>query len=141
MFNRIIVALKFTSASTYALEKGIGLAKDYGADLHIFHALDYNLKKLADTDPKLIEETNKAEQRFEKEIKPLFGGLTNFTFGCEPADPALEVCKLAQDREADLIIVGCHQDLEKSCIGRIDYVGMTILEMASCPVLLVPTCE
>jgi nucleotide-binding universal stress UspA family protein len=140
MFNRIIVALKFTSASKYALEKGIGLAKDYGADLHIFHALDYNLKKYDEGNPTLIEKTNEAEQRFEVEMKPLFGDLTNFTFGCEPADPALEVCKLAQDKEADLIIVGCHQELEKSCIGRIDYVGMTILEMASCPVLLVPTC-
>jgi nucleotide-binding universal stress UspA family protein len=140
MFNRIIVALKFTSASKYALEKGIGLAKDYGADLHIFHALDYNLKKLDEGNPTLIEKTNEAEQRFEVEMKPLFGDLTNFTFGCEPADPALEICKLARDKEADLIIVGCHQELEKSCIGRIDYVGMTILEMASCPVLLVPLC-
>ena len=141
MFNRIIVALKFTSASRYALEKGIGLAKDYGADLHIFHALDYNLKKLDGMDPTLTEKTTEAEQRFEKEMKPLFGEVTNYTFGCRPADPALEICKLAQDKEADLIIVGCHQELEKSCIGRIDYVGMTILEMASCPVLLVPTCE
>ena len=141
MFNRIIVALKFTSASKYALEKGIGLAKDYGADLHIFHALDYNLKKLDDKDPSLLEKTNEVEQRFEEEFRHLFGDLTNFSFGCRPADPALEVCKIAQDKEADLIIVGCHQELEKSCIGRIDYVGMTILEMASCPVLLVPTCE
>ena len=141
MFNRIIVALKFTSASKYALEKGIGLARDYGADLHIFHALDYNLKKLDETDSALIEKTDEAKQRFEKEIKPLFGDLTNYTFGCEPADPALEVCKLAQEKEADLIIVGCHQLMEQSCIGRIDYVGMTILEMASCPVMLVPSCE
>ena len=141
MFNRIIMALKFTSASKYALEKGIGLAKNYGADLHIFHALDYSLKNLEETDPLLIEKTNEAEQRFNKEIKPLLGDWTDFTFECCPADPALEICKLAKKKEADLIIVGCHQLMEKSCIGRIDYVGMTILEMASCPVLLVPTCE
>ena len=89
MFNRIIVALKFTSASKYALEKGIGLAKDYGADLHIFHALDYNLKKFDEGNPTLIEKTNEAEQRFEVEMKPLFGDLTTFTFGCEPAAHAL----------------------------------------------------
>jgi nucleotide-binding universal stress UspA family protein len=141
MFNRIIVALKFTSASKYALEKGIGLAKDYGADLHIFHALDYNLKNLDKNDPMLIEKTNEVEQRFEKEMKPLLGDLSKYTFEVIPADPALEVCRLAQKKEADLIIVGCHQLMEKSCIGRIDYVGMTILEMATCPVMLVPTCE
>ena len=122
MFNQIIVALKFTSASKYALEKGIGLAKDYGADLHIFHALDYNLKKLDAKDPKITETINEAEKRFEEEIKPLMQDWTNYTFECGPADPALEVCKIAQKKEADLIIVGCHQLMEKSCIGRIDYV-------------------
>ena len=121
MFNRIIVALKFTSASKYALEKGIGLAKDYGADLHIFHALDYNLKKLDEKDPAINEKINEAEKRFEEEMKPLLGDWTNYTFECGPADPALEVCKIAQTKEADLIIVGCHQLMEKSCIGRIAF--------------------
>jgi hypothetical protein len=37
-------------------------------------------------------------------------------------------------------VLGCHQNPEKMCLGRIDYVGMTILEKAPCPVLLVPLC-
>jgi len=141
MFKRIIVALKFNSASRQALEKGVSLARIYGSDLHIFHALDYNLQNLDNNHPTLIEKSREIEQLFEQDIKPLLGDFTNFTFKYGPADPALEVCKLARNNQADLIILGCHQLAEKRCIGRIDYIGMTIMEMASCPVMLVPACD
>jgi nucleotide-binding universal stress UspA family protein len=59
-------------------------------------------------------------------------------FKCRPGDPALEVCKLARRLPADLIVLGCHQLSEKMSMGRLDYVGITILEKAPCPVMLVP---
>jgi nucleotide-binding universal stress UspA family protein len=59
-------------------------------------------------------------------------------FKCLPADPALEVCKLARNLPADIIVLGCHQLSEKISMGRLDYVGITILEKAPCPVLLIP---
>jgi nucleotide-binding universal stress UspA family protein len=46
VLKKIVVALKFTQASRFALEKAITLAKANGAELHIFHALDYRLKGL-----------------------------------------------------------------------------------------------
>jgi len=67
--------------------------------------------------------------------------LKKVSFKCLPADPALEVCKLARDIRGDLIVLGCHQFREKMGMGRIDYVGMTILEKAPCPVILVPLFE
>jgi nucleotide-binding universal stress UspA family protein len=48
---------------------------------------------------------------------------------------------MARELNVDLIILGCHQLPEKMCLGRVDYIGMTILEKAPCPVLLVPLCE
>jgi len=65
--------------------------------------------------------------------------VNKITFGCLPADPALEICKIARHHKSDLIILGSHQESEKMCLGRVDYVGMTILEKASCPVMLVPS--
>ena len=58
-----------------------------------------------------------------------------------PADPALEVCKQAIQINADLIILGCHQLPEKLSLGRVDYIGITILEKAPCPVMLIPLSE
>jgi nucleotide-binding universal stress UspA family protein len=138
MFKRILVALKFTQASRLAVEKGSKLATEHGAELHIFHALDYRLKELDDQDPRLIEIKEKIKHSFETEVKPLLNGSKDVTFGCLPADPALEICKIAQLTNSDLIILGSHQQPEKKCMSRIDYVGMTILEKAPCPVMLVP---
>jgi nucleotide-binding universal stress UspA family protein len=139
MFKRILVAFKFTPASRSVLEKGIEIAKENGAELHIFHALDYRLKALDCSDPKLLEINEETKDRFETEVKPLLNDFNHITFGCLPADPALEICKIARNHKSDLIILGSHQEPEKMCLGRVDYVGMTILEKASCPVMLVPS--
>lgn len=141
MFERILVALKFGPASMFALNKSLDIARKNNAELHIFHALDYLLQDLDENDPKLVEITEKTRSRYETEVAPLLGDLKNVSFKCLPADPALEVCRIARNIQADLIVLGCHQLPEKMCMGRIDYVGMTILEKASCPVILVPLCE
>ncbi len=141
MFERILVALKFGPASMYALKTSLAIAQLNNAELQIFHALDYLLQDLDDNDPRLLEVKHETELRFKSEIEPLLGNLKNVSFKCLPADPALQVCKMARNINADLIVLGCHQLPEKMCMGRIDYVGMTILEKAPCPVMLVPLCE
>ena len=138
MFKRILLALKFTPASQTALEKGVEIARENGAELHIFHALDFRLQELDVSDPKRDEISRATVQRFETEMKPLLNGSNNATFGCRPADPAMEICKLARHNNCDLIILGSHQQPEKKPMGRINYVGNTILEKAPCPVMLVP---
>ncbi len=141
VFKKIVVALKFTQASRFALEKGITLAKANGAELHIFHALDYRLKALDKRDPKLLELRKEIKHSIETEVKPLIDGFKNLTFGILPADPALEVCKIARYVDADLIILGSHQRPKKTSLGRLDYIGITILENAPCPEMLVPHCN
>ena len=106
-----------------------------------FHALDYLLQEVDENDPKLVEIREETKRRYKAEIEPLVGDLKKVSFKYLPADPALEVCKQARNMQTDLIILGCHQLPEKMCMGRIDYVGMTILEKAPCPVMLVPLCE
>ncbi len=141
MFNRILMALKFGAAAEFALVKGIELAQAHDAELHIFHALDYMLTELDEDDPRRAKVVADAEQQYASKIKPLLGELEKVSFTCLPSDPALAVCKMARDINADLIILGCHQLPEKMCLGRVDYVGMTILEKAPCAILLIPLCE
>jgi nucleotide-binding universal stress UspA family protein len=138
MFKRILVAYKFTPASRKALKKGIELAREHGAELHIFHALDYRLTVLDRSDPELIQISERTKDRIETEVKPFLYGFNNMTFECLPADPALGICKIAQTRKSDLIILGSHQQPKRKCIGRIHYVGITILEKAPCSVMLIP---
>jgi len=137
-FQKIILAFKFSSACRSALEKSIKIAMENDAQLLIFHALDYRLKEMNGQDPKLIKITQQMKQKFETEIKPHLAEFPNFKFGYSPTDPGLEICKIARQIQADLILVGCHDEPDKQSITRLDYVGMTILEKAPCPVMLVP---
>ena len=141
MFNQILIALKFGVASEFALAKGIELARMHDARLHIFHALDYTLNELKEDDPKRVKMVEDAHQQYDARIKPLLADFEKGSFICLPADPALTTCKMARELNVDLIILGCHQLPEKMCLGRLDYIGMTILEKAPCPVMLVPLCE
>ena len=141
MFNQILMALKFGAASEFALVKGIELARVHDAELHIFHALDFTLNELEEDDPKRVKVVEDAQQQYAAKIKPLLADFENGSFICLPADPALNTCKMARELNVDLIILGCHQLPEKMCLGRVDYIGMTILEKAPCPVMLVPLCE
>ena len=138
MFNQILVALKFGPASIHALKKAMEIARLNEASLHIFHALDYSFQETEENDPEFVEIKKKTETLYAEEIEPLLGSLENVTFKSRPADPALHICKLAHMLPADLIVLGCHQLSEKISMGRLDYVGVTILENAPCPVLLVP---
>jgi nucleotide-binding universal stress UspA family protein len=135
------MALKFAAASEFALVRGAELARAHDAELSIVHVLDYTLAELDEDDPNRIKAVTDAEHQYTTKIKPLLGEMKKVSFTCIPSDPALAVCKTARNMNADLIILGCHQLPEKMCLGRVDYVGMTILEKAPCPILLVPLCE
>jgi len=138
MFKKIILAFKFSSSCRSALEKAIGLAMENDAELLIFHALDYRLKEMDQNNPELIKITKQMQEKFETDVKPHLNDFPKFVFGFSPTDPGLEICKIARQNQADLILVGCHDEPGRQNITRLDYVGMTILEKAPCPVMLVP---
>ena len=138
MFQKIILAFKFSPACRSALETAIRLAMVNDSELLVFHALDYRLKEIDDQDPEMIEITSKMKQKFETEIKPHLADFPKFKFGYSPTDPAMEICKIARESQADLIMLGCHDEPEKPKLARLDYVGRTILEKAPCPVMLIP---
>ena len=138
MFGKILVGVKYTPASRFAVKKGAALAKIHGASLHIFHCQDYKLTRLEDTHPERVAAQETARRCYETDIEPLLGGLASVAFETFPGDPALSLCLIAREIGADLIVLGCHHHGEKLSLGRVDYVGITILEKAHCPVMLVP---
>lgn len=138
MFKKIILAFKFSSACRSALEKAIQMALENDAELLIFHALDYRLKMMDPQDPEFLKVTVEMKKKFDSEIRPVLADFPKFTFGYMPTDPGLEICKIARETRADLILVGCHDEPGRDTITRLDYTGMTILENAPCPILLVP---
>ena len=105
---------------------------------YIYHALNYRLTTIDLQDPRIVEMVGETNKKFEEEVKPHVGDWPIHKFECAPADPGLEICKMARRIGADLILMGSHNDSEKPNLSRVNYVGMTILEKAPCPVMLVP---
>jgi nucleotide-binding universal stress UspA family protein len=141
MFGKILVALKFSPSGLNAIDLAVRLAQAHRARLHVFHALDYHFKDLDDADPKMIEIIATVRQRIDADLAPRLAGTSEVAIDYFPADPAMEVCRIAGTIGADLIVVGCHQPHRRYSLGRVDYIGMTILEKAPCAVLLVPLIE
>lgn len=141
MFGKILVALKFSPSGLNAIDLAVRLSQAHGARLHVFHALDYHFKNMDDADPKMNEILTTVRQRIEADLTPRLAGTSEVAIDYFPADPALEVCRIAGNIGADLIVVGCHQTHRRYSLGRVDYIGMTILEKAPCAVLLVPLIE
>ena len=138
MFKRIVVGVKFTGASRNAIETGVQLAKIHGSVLHIVHVLDYKLKRLDENDPERLRIEADSRERFDRELAPLVKELDHVHFESLPGDPALDVCRIAKETGAGLILLGCHQRPDNKPLVRVDYAGSTILEKAPCPVLMVP---
>ncbi|MEW5733328.1 MAG: universal stress protein [Thermodesulfobacteriota bacterium] len=138
MFTNILCALKFSPASLQALATSVELCRGTGAHLTIFHALDYRLLGKSPSDPDWVNSAKHAKEAFLAQVEPMLKGFTEFTFSCWPADPSLEVCRLAWKTESDLIVIGCHQGKEGRSMGRVDLAAMTIFENAPCKVMLVP---
>jgi nucleotide-binding universal stress UspA family protein len=138
MFEEILIALKFSPAGWYALDAAVRLARSQDARLHVFHALDYHLKDLDRDDPKLIEALKNVDQQIESDLYPRLADMKKVSIIYSPADPALEACRIAKKIPVDLMVVGCHHSHRNLSMGRVDYVGMTILEKAPCAVMLIP---
>ena len=141
MFKDILIALKFSPAGLHAFKTALRMARSYDSQLHVFHALDYRLKNLDPNDPKLDEALKLVDNRIRTDLHPHLLKKEKILINYSPADPALEACRMARKIPADLIVVGCHHTHRELSMGRVDYVGMTILEKAPCAVMLIPLDE
>ncbi|EPR44385.1 UspA domain-containing protein [Desulfovibrio sp. X2] len=133
MYETILVAFSFSDPGRAALAAGAELARREGARLHVFHALDYRLMHDDPAHPACVAACLETEDRFRNEEGEGLKDVQAF-FECRPDDPAMAVCKLARDLPASLIVIGVH----RSKLARISYTGITIIENAPCPVLVVP---
>ena len=128
MFERIVVGVSKVPRSQEAARKGIQLAKTLGAELHLVTAFDTGDAKLAGREREHAEgflETMALEASVPVRCHAL------------PGDPADAILKVAEEANADLIIVGSKG---MKGAGRIlGSVPNSIAHKAACSVLIVNT--
>jgi nucleotide-binding universal stress UspA family protein len=140
-FSKILVAVDFSAHSAKALELAIGLAKTFGARIHLLHA--YHLPPLVGMPDEIVippdfwtgvrdaaaRKLDKSAQKVKAAGVPVETHLVEFA----PSDAIVET---ARKTKADLIVMGTRglTGFKHALLGS---VAERTLRLAPCPVLTV----
>jgi nucleotide-binding universal stress UspA family protein len=108
-FRKILVATDFGESSARALELATGLAREYGADLTIVHAVEllippYPVALMAD--PATIEAS--AQQGLDSVVERIQEVLPQARGVLLLGNPAEKIIEHAEHEGVDLVVVGTH---------------------------------
>jgi nucleotide-binding universal stress UspA family protein len=136
LFSNIVIGTDFSKASFSAFLWAFKLAREVGATLHIFHAIDITAEGLTlPAGQTTIEQRVKeARRRIEQTYIPKLQGYDKVSMEVWEGIPYVEVLKFARDRQADLIVMAHHTreiDPEEAELGST--VEQVVLR-AACPV-------
>lgn len=136
LFSNIVIGTDFSKASTSAFLWSYKLAREVGANLHIFHAVDIAAEGFTQPsgqnaiEQRIRESRRRIEQTYLTKIKDF----DNFSVEVWEGIPYVEILKFARDRQADLIVMAHHArevDPEQAELGST--VEQVVLR-AACPV-------
>ena len=132
----VVVPWDFSEHSRLALEYALGEVP--GEDIHVLCVLEFPNPYAIDFAIPWEAEKNatfECEQQFRKEIPvEMYPGLR---FRAVTGDPATEIVRFAQHKNASLIVMSTHGRTGVSRI-LIGSVAENVLRTSSCPVLILP---
>lgn len=136
LFSNIVIGTDFSKASTSAFLWAFKLAREVGAKLHIFHAVDIAAEGFTQpSGQNAIEQRIKeSRRRIEQTYLPKLKGFDKFSVEVWEGIPYVEILKFARERQADLIVMAHHAreiDPEEAELGST--VEQVVLR-AACPV-------
>jgi len=136
LFSNIVVGTDFSKASFSAFLWAFKLAREVGAKLHIFNAIDITAEGLTlPAGQTTIEQRVKeARRRIEQTYIPKLQGYDKCSMEVWEGIPYVEILKFARERQADLIVMAHHTreiDPEEAELGST--VEQVVLR-AACPV-------
>jgi nucleotide-binding universal stress UspA family protein len=127
LFSNIVVASDFSKAAHNAFLFGYQLAKEVGANLHLFHAIDISTNGAGQIQ-------GEARGKIDKNYIPLMKDFSDYDLEIWEGNPYVEILKFAREKQADLIVMAHHTrelDPELALLGST--VEQVVLR-ASCPV-------
>ncbi len=141
----IVAAVDFSECSDRALEAAIGMARSFGATLHVVHAFDlpvpmFNPYAVSVPVAYVTEAREAASRKLEQAVEKARaeGVEVQGHLGEIPAAPA--IVRVADDVSADLIVIGTrgHTGLKHALLGS---VAERTTRTAPCSVLTVKDAE
>jgi nucleotide-binding universal stress UspA family protein len=113
-FKTVLFAVDFSKSSEYAFQYALSMAKKFGSRLLIIHVINEPVDLRGFYVPhisfeKLEEEIEEgAKKMMEKFCQQHIKDFTNFETFVVPGIPYDEIIKKAEERSADLILMGTH---------------------------------
>jgi nucleotide-binding universal stress UspA family protein len=122
LFSNIVFGTDFSRASDSAFLFAFKLAKEVGAKLHLFHAIDIQFGGAGQTQPQQVieQKVNEAREKIEKRYVSQMDGFDNYRIEIWEGVPYVEILKFAREKEGDLIVLAHHTkeiDPEKALLG------------------------
>ena len=136
LFSNIVVASDFSKAAHNAFLFGYQLAKEVGANLHLFHAIDISANGAGQIQgqEEIEKRIKEARGKIDKNYIPLMKDFSDYDVEIWEGNPYVEILKFAREKQADLIVMAHHTreiDPELALLGST--VEQVVLR-ASCPV-------
>jgi nucleotide-binding universal stress UspA family protein len=138
--RKVLVAYDFSDDSELALRRGLSLAKEYGAELHLLHVL----AKPTDDAPEVawlpvgMEGIyRKAARRLQEAVSAEFSSAESLAVKCSVrwGKPYREILSYAGEQEFDLVCMGAH-GAEHGMSALFGSNVDRVLRQAPCPVLV-----
>lgn len=133
-FSNIIFGTDFSKASYSAFLFAYKLAKEIGAKLWLFHALDVSKHSMPLEQSEVEQKLEEARQKMEKVYVSQIKDYDNYEVEVWEGIPYVEILKYSREKNGDLIVMAHHTreiDPEKALLGST--VEQVVLR-ASCPV-------
>ncbi len=112
--DTILVAIDFSDSSDKAFQTALFMAQKFSARLVLVHIINEPIDLRGFYVPhisfdKLEEEiTAGAEKMMEQFCRQHFSGFDNYEYLIQPGIPYQEIISVAQDKSADMIVLGTH---------------------------------
>ena len=139
--RRVLVATDFSSTGEHAREVGFAVARHFGAEVHLVHALDVlpplvSAYALAPPAALVVEARENANKRLDAALEAMRARGVRATGHLTDAPAAPAIARIAGAVEADLVVVGTHgyTGLRHALLGS---VAERTLRLVRCAVLTV----
>ncbi len=136
LFSNIIFCTDFSKAADAAFAFARNTAKEIGAKLYLFHAVDLSSQLLGLYSGQIEIERliEKARARMEEKYIAKLGDFDNYAMEIWEGTPYVEVLKFAREKQADLIVMAHHA---KEVPDEEAEIGSTVEQVvlrSACPV-------
>lgn len=136
MFSNIIFCTDFSRPADNAFQFAYNTAKEVGAKLYLFHAVDISnpIEGMLSNQAEIEERVSGAHRLMEEKYVPRMTEYDNYQVDIFEGTPYVEILKYARDKQADLIVMAHHTryfEDEEADIGTT--VEQVVLRSA-CPV-------